>query len=416
MRLNDSNTVSPRVRKRRLLGLLGLLLLLGLLAVVINADALQRWRYRDVSAGELLVAARTHPDDLLLAEIAGERLLEADRALEAKDLLLPVAERHSRSVELTLLAGRAAWKSGNEAQGGALLRQAVELAPTNAEARFWSAEFLRSRGYSHEALDLYGEVIRLNPQHGRAWCRVGEIELEDEHAEKALDALNRAEQFQPSADTAYHRAVALHALGRVPEAEQSARVAYQRRRTSETAALLGKMVQLAPGPKPMREAQGYFRQAVELNPQAIETLKLLAINQRSLGEHAAAVRTLRQMLRTAPAMADGYLLLAQSYQALGKRTQGDQVLHTYRMLEPLETAVSRAEYQSNIAKGSVPGQLGLARAYVKVGRQDLARNVLERILRKSPGHPEATALLRKAQAPPSLQIPPLPVDPEGDAP
>jgi tetratricopeptide (TPR) repeat protein len=410
-----SPSAASHHRFKRLAVLLLLLLALGLVAGVLNAETLARWRYGHEPTDTLVAQARTHSDDLLLVELTGERLLAEERGQEAGDLLLPAAERHPDRVRLAVLAGRAAWKLGDEARAGALLHRAVELAPTDPQARFWMGEFLRGRGYSHEALDLYREVVRLNPQFGLAWCRIGEVEREDEHNEEALAALNRAEQLDPTSDTAYHRAAALQALGRLPEAEQSARLAYQRRRTVETASLLGKIIQLTPGADRLREAQGYLREAAQLDPKAAETLKLLAINQRTLGEHAAAVKTLRRMLRVAPAMTEGYLLLSQSYQALGKHAESRQVLQTFRKLETLETRVARAEYQSNIRKGSPESQKALARTYMEVGRQDMAREVLERLLRKRPEDGEAAALLRQAQGPPTLKIAPLPADPEGDA-
>lgn len=414
--MQRTQTVDPHSRIKRLVGLLVLLVLLGCVAGALNAEALQRWRYRSVPTADLAAQARTHPDDLLLQEIAAERLLDADQPAEAKSLLLPLAERHPDHARISLLAGRAAWKSGDEAQGGALLHQAMERAPTNPDARFWMAEFLRSRGYTHEAQELYQEVTRLAPQYGMAWCRLGEIEREDEHYEAALEKLNRAEQLQPTADTAYHRAAVLQSLGRLPEAETAARAAYSRKQNVETASLLGQIIQVTPGVDRRREAQPYFLEAARLDPTAVETLKLLATNERSLGEHAQAVKTLRRLLRAAPAMSEGYLLLGQSYQALGKQLLARETLAIYHQLEPLETKVSRAEYRANLGKGSAPSQRDLARAYLEAGRQDMARTVLTRLLRKVPDDPSAQELLRQAQGRPTLKIAPLPPDPEGDRP
>lgn len=407
---------SPPRTARRLWLLLVLLLVLGGIAGLLNADSLLRWRYSRVPTEDLAARARTHPDDLSLLEITGARLLDAERALEAKDLLLPATERHPERLKLAILAGRAAWKSGDAPKGGELLHHAMELVPTDPDARFWMAEYLRERGYVHEAQELFQEVTRLAPHYAAAWCRWGEIELEDEHYEIALEKLDRAEKLQPTADSAYHRAVVLQSLGRLPEAEAAARAAYTRKRTADTATRLGQIVQLTPGADRGKEAQAYFREALQLKPDALETLKLLALNQRAQGEHGPAVKTLRQLLRVAPAMAEGYLLLGQSYQALGKQSLSRQVLTTYRALEPLSIRVSHAEYQANIGKGSLPTQRALARTYLDTGRQDMARTVLTRILRKAPEDAATQALLRQAQGPPTLKITPLPLDPEGDQP
>jgi len=403
-------------RGRRLPLLLLVLVSLASVALFLYGESLQRWRYQRLPTDALLVGARTHPDDLLLSEAAGERLLNAGRPLEARDLLIPLAERAPQRVSLVILAGRAAWQAGDPEAAGRLLHRAVEQAPTNPEARYWTAEFLYSRGYAGEARTLLQEVVQLSPGHGQAWCRLGEIELNDEHYERALEQLDRAEKLQPSAESAGHRAAAFRALGRVPEARVAARAAYQRGRTADNAVLLGQILQLTPNAPSLQEAQELFREAVRLNPQSVEGYKLLAINQRSQGQYQEAVRTLRRMLRVAPAVSEGYLLLGQSYQALGNKPLADAVLRIYRAMEPRETRVSRAEYQANISKGAVLAQLALVRTYLEVGRQDLAREVLGRVRRKNPEHPEVAELLRQADGPPTLKIPPLPADPEGDAP
>lgn len=393
-----------------------LLLGLGVLAAGLNGEALQRWRYQRYPLEGLVAAARTHPDDLVLAEVAGERLLANGQALPARDLLLPVAQRHLERSSVLILAGRAAWMAGDAETGGALLHRAIEQSPTNPEARYWTAEFLFSRGYARDARSLLQEVVQLAPEYGAAWWRLGEIELNDEHFPQALAYLDRAERYHPTAATAHARAVALRSLGRLPEAEAAARAAYQRQASAANAALLGEILEATPGAASLSRAQTLFREAIRLDPQAVDSYKLLAVNQRSQGQHAEAVKTLRRMLRLAPAMSEGYLLLGQSYQARGQHVLAAAVLRTYRALEPYETRLSRAEYQANVRQGSVPAQLELAKAYLETGRQDLAREVLARVLRKAPQHREALALRERAAGPPTLKIPPLPRDPAGDAP
>jgi len=406
----------PAARGPRLLLLVLVLVSLAGLAFALYGEDLQRWRYQRLPTEALLLETRSRPEDLLLSETAGARLLNAGRALEARDLLLPLVERAPLRVSLVILAGRAAWQAGDPETAGSLLHRAVEQAPTNPDARYWTAEFLYHRGYAGEARSVFQEVVQLSPEYGQAWCRLGEIELNDEHYERALEQLNRAEKLRPSAESAGYRAAALRALGRVPEAKDAARAAYHRGPTAENAVLLGQILQLTPDSRSLQEAQALFREAVRLNPQSVESYKLLAINQRSQGQHQEAVKTLRRMLRVAPAVSEGYLLLGQSYQALGNKPLADVVLRIYRTMEPQETRVSRAEYQANISKGSLPAQLALARTYLDVGRQDLAREVLGRVRRKSPEHPEMAALLWRAEGPPTLKIPALPADPNGDAP
>lgn len=386
-----------------------------LTAVVVNRESLQLWVYSRLPLETVADLARHRPDDVLLARAAGGALLSHNRASEGRALLAPALERHPEDVSLQVLTAQAEFQGGSPQRAGQLLHAVLEREPAHAEARYWMAEFLHHQGYEAESRELLLEVTRLEPSRGAAWQRLGELSLNAEHYAEALDQLDHAARLSPSADVSRSRAQALKALGRLPEAEQAARDAVAREPSREALDLLGEIV-AAPGtPERLRAAYPFFRQAAELPPVTSDALNLLAVNLRAQGRHAEAVQVLRRMLRASPAMSQGYLLLGQSYQALGKKELAARVLRTYARLEPLETRVSRARYQSRVRHGSVESLLALARVYLEVGRQDLAGSTLERVLRRSPESAEARTLLAQAQGPPTLKIDPLPPDPAGDA-
>lgn len=396
-----------------------MLLLLGLLlagALWVNGETLARWYYGRRSPEALLTAARQRPDDRLLTRTAAERLLEAGRPADARDVILPAAEQHPEDVVTGLLAARALWKSGEPDRAGAYFDRILQAAPANPEVRYWSAEFLFYRGYAEAAEELLQEVTQLEPDRGAAWLRLGEIALLDEHYAEAVELLDRAEKLAPNGEVARVRARALKSLGRLPEAEAAARSAVEREPTAESHQELGELLQFLGGEAKLREAQTHLERSLALNPGQAETMKQIGINHRLRGEHEKAVRLLRQALRTAPAMSEAYLLLGQSYQALGDAARSRRCLRIYSRLEPLETRVNTALYSANVSRASLPHQLRLARAYLDAGRQDLAREVLERAGRKHPDDPEIARLLRRAEGPPTLRIEALPPDPEHDTP
>ena len=92
------------------------------------------------------------------------------------------------------------------------------------------------------------------------------------------------------------------------------------------------------------------------------------------------------MLRETPALTEGYLLLGQSYQALGDRARAAQVLRIFRQLQPLQEKANRANQRVLIERGTLAAQLNYARALLALGRIDLARDVLERAWSKAPNN------------------------------
>ena len=386
------------------------------LAAWVNRDSLRRWSYEWRAADRLLASAQAKPDNLVLVKVAGRKLLAADRSREARDLLVPIAVRHSADAELNLLAGRAALAADDPQAAGLRLKAALDAAPTDPDTRYWMAVHLYGRGYARTAAELLQEVTELNERHAGAWRILGQIALDDDNLTTALEYLERAEALEFTAEGARERASALAGLGRLKEAEEMARRALALQPDAETYSLLGETVQGAPGEAKLREAQGYFLQALELAPDDLATANLLAMNHRALGEHAPAIKVMRRLLRRAPFMPDGYWLLAQSYRSIGKDELADETLRIYQQVEPLNEKVSVAEYQIDKTRGALPEQLSLIRTYLEIGREDLARRTILQTRRSHGDSKELDDLAKQAQGPPTLRILPLPVDPEGDAP
>jgi tetratricopeptide (TPR) repeat protein len=402
----------------RALALAALLAALVPLAVWLNADRLWAWHYSRLPVDRLVREATEHRDPLAI-RIAGERLLAEGSPARAADLLVPAAEQNSGDLGLQVLAGRAVWKAGDPVRGGLILRAALQREPGDPDANFWMAELLYSRGHTVHAETMLKDVARVEPSRAAAWCRLGEIALQDEHYAEALELADRTDRgkgLEGSARPFLLRAAVLRALGRVPEAEAAARKAVTTEANAETLTMLGEIVQLSPGPDRLREAQGLFIRAAEASQSPGDILKLLAVNHRTLDELPEAVKVLRSLLRVEPARAEAYLLLGQTYRSLGKKELSRRCLEIYRRLEPQEAAIARALYRVNNAKGSVDSQLALARVYLQTGRTDLARETVERALVKAPDDERARKLLAEAQGEPTFHVEPLPPDLEGDAP
>lgn len=403
-------------RSKRSYVLVTALILLVVVLGGMNADALRRWRYARMTTSDLLTAAGREPENLGLLEAAGARLLQDGRPEEARNLLAPSARRHPDDDGLNVLAGRAAWATGHPQEANQWLFAALQANPASADACYWSALVIAARGSKTKAEALLKQAIQLDPNRGDAWSALGEIAYRAGDFPTAIDRLNHADQLTPTEPVALLRAKALKAMGRYGEAEAAARQAVARASLPQDYAILGAIVQLSPEPARLQEAQGYLRAALEKDRNNVDTLELLAISYRRLGAYGQAVRVLRRMLRCQPAMVEGYLLLNQSYRALGKPELAASALSVYQSLEPFQEQVKVAQRRVNVTGGAVPAQLQYARALLELGRRDLAGEVIREAYTKAPDSPELKTLAVLQQGPRLHPIPPLPPDPEGDAP
>lgn len=402
-----SNTGSPiETTQRRELGApkLRVLLVLLALAVWLQADSLRRWRYERATTSELLALAHGQLQDVLLLKVTGTRLLSEGRSGEAYNLLMPAAQAHTDDAELTLLAGRAAWGQGEMLQASTLLHAALQESPDSADAHYWAAQFLYSRGRRDLAESLLWDVTRLDPRRGDAFASLGEFALNSDNLPVALELLDRAEKLTPTGATARLRATILKASGRLEEAEAAARTAVAREGSVANYTLLGEIIQSSPtegarGEARLREAQENLRRAITLDSNAAEPLKLLAINYRTLGEHANAIRALRRMLRLVPSMTEGYLMLSQSYAATGQNRLSEQSLRIFRHLQPWQEAADAAGHRVLREQGAISALLQYARALLALGRNDVARGVLARAPAKDPQNGPVAALQQQAEEP-----------------
>ncbi len=412
--VGERNANSPFTSQRGKLSLLLLvLLILSGLAVWLNADALRRWQYEKMPTAQLIEQARAQTQNAILAQVAGRRCLQENTPEKATEFLDSALKAHPQNAELNLLAGRVAWLTGDPQRAGTLLNTALQADPTNPENLYWTGELLIDRGRKTEAFSLWHDAIRLDPTRGDIWTRIGQIQLESQEFQSSLQALDEAEKVSPTATVARLRAATLLEMDRADEAEKAARLAVQRQPNAASYRLLGQIIQQTGDQNRLREAQNNFQRALKDEPHDVETLRLLALNYRALGEHAQAVKVLRTLLHETPALTEGYLLLGQSYQALGDSERAAQVLRIFRQLQPLQEKVNRARQRVSIEHGTLASELNYARALLALGRIDLAREVLERAWSKAPHNAKIRELANQAQEPPP-SIPALPSDPSAE--
>ncbi len=168
--------------------------------------------------------ARDHAEEAL-RRLPGNRTAHAALAraalelgdLEAADrhgrIALGIAERVGR-IDTPTMVGLAIVQTHlchlDEAE--ALYRRIIELEPSVAEWHFNLAGFLASQGRLADSIPVFEEALRLDPNHGESYYRLGTVWLKLGHPAKASDvwknALLRGEALPPELKTRIQEALA----------------------------------------------------------------------------------------------------------------------------------------------------------------------------------------------------------------
>ena len=411
-------TLPPDARRRSLRRVL----IWSLLAILVggsgwaNLGTLNRWRYRWSSTDHLVEAARAQPANRDLILIAGERLLGEQKPATALGLLAPLAAQHPSDAKLNLLAGRAALEVGDRQIAADRLEAACRADPSDADAYYWSAEFIYQGGDAKAAEKLLLHTTEVDPHYAPAWLLLGRLSVEAHQMPTALTRLGRAIQLQPTAAAYHYQATALKELGELSQAEQAARQAVRLDGNAAGYALLGEILASSSDGDQLREAQTYLRQSLQLRPDDLGTLLVLARTHRVLGEYGEAIKVLRRLIRHGPLAPQNYWVLAQAYRAAGRPDLARQTQRIYDQLGPRRLQVGAALQRAEVAGGALPAQLALIRAYLRAGRGDLARKTVAELQARGEESAELDRLAKTARNAPIVQPDPLPPDPEGDSP
>lgn len=242
-------------------------------------------------------------------------------------------------------------------------------------AFFWA-------GYPERALVYLSEVLREQPDNGKAHLAVGFIHMEAGRDGPARQHLERAVQLLPKSPDAWTY------LGRL-EMEI----------------------------KHYREALRDFDEALTLNPNASYTLMSAGQAHAALGDDTAAETLFRRALASDGQDADaanqlGLLLVRHSrleearqcfQQAIAAQRDHVWAINNlgvlYVQIQKVDDAVAAFRYGIEMAPDEEISYINLARAYARAGDRGRSRDVLHQLLTRRPGSSAASKALRELGEP-----------------
>jgi protein O-GlcNAc transferase len=342
-----------------------------------------------------------------------QRFVEAVEELRAAARLDPKNGRYVLALGVAL-----ANRNNDEALG--VLRAAVELAPSDAEAHYNLALALAASGAATEAIREFEGAVRFNPRHAGARRGLGITLMHEDKLDAAVEELRRALRDAPrDEEAANNLGLAQLRLNDVSGAIASLKLAIE---------LNPRLIKAH-----FNLAQAY-RRAGRLDDSRRETERagVLTAEQRSVGQAMVLVQSARQRLQSgdragalsalrdavaaSPGFADGHLTLGRVILETG----GDvpAAVREFRVVLNLDPERAEAHYRiglallktdqktaleefgaaSSMAPCRVEIMRALAAAAFDAGDWSTAATQLRRVLAWSPMDKEALIQLERVRA------------------
>ena len=314
-----------------------------------------------IAAGNLEDAAailsnmvRLYPNSYPAHLQLGIATLGLGRSRESMQHLETARRLAPQSTEANMLLAQI--DAGQADLDGALIRLREYLAsdPNNREAKLFLAETHRAKNQPAQAIALYQELLLNEPKNADLIHRIGLLHQLEGRAELAEQAFAQAAEADPRYFPAF---------------EQLARLATERQQHERAHQILADFAArndptdsfhqvsgiVYSGQGRLGAAETSLENAIQANPQNIESYLLLAQILRNSGRETQAAERLQAAVAAVPSSIDARLLLSSVLDQLGRYEEAAAQLRQVIDLEPEQkTALSNLAYLLAERLGHLP--------------------------------------------------------------
>ena len=265
-------------------------------------------------------------------------------------------------------------KQGNMTAALSDLSEASKLGADRLTVSQRQADIQYARASFDEAVELYSEVLTLDPGSPAVLYKLGLACFRGGREESALSALGQAIEARKSFVEAYYlRAAVLRSLGRVDDAESDLLTAMSLRPDAgETrSALIELYLETGNAARALEVAN----EEIDRQPHASSSYLLLADVHRMSGRNDEAIEAVGLALEQDPNLPDAYLRLGELWLEEGM-LRNDRVA--------LEKAVTALESVVMMDSENGRAALALGQAYLAIGNEVTAFEELQRAAEATP--------------------------------
>ncbi len=317
---------------------------------------------------------------------------------------------------LALIAG-ALWVLHLVNQG---VIQPVDLfAPTptpTRTARSWAEEGAAQfvAGNLEAAIEAYRQALALEPGNARLWAELARIQTYSSallptdtqtytRLQEALQSINQAVELAPD-DPFVHaiRAFVLdwNATAALTPPDQRAALLTEAQNEANRALLLAPNDPLAQAffaevlldQNKWTQAEQYATRAVQLGPHLMDTHRVNAFVQESLGRYNAAIREYQEAVKLAPNLTFLYIRLGIEYRTLASRATFPDLQKQYYQTA-LDYFATAANINERLGIKDPTPYIAIAKTYAQQGEFFIASRNAEKALLLDPTNPNTYAEL-----------------------
>jgi tetratricopeptide (TPR) repeat protein len=171
-------------------------------SLLVLADCLNQLGDRDQAVAYYDQLLTAHPFYVRAMIPFGELLISREKYDRAKRLLEAAVGLHDandpKRARAKFLLGQAHLQLGEYSQAEALLQQLHDEYPDDPQTLFFLAQSKSDAGDSDQALELYRQVLTLDPQHAPTHQRIGFLLLKKQRPREAIKYFDAALQLDPA--------------------------------------------------------------------------------------------------------------------------------------------------------------------------------------------------------------------------
>ncbi len=275
---------------------------------------------------EPLLANHPHNTDLL--KVLGLNYRNTDELKKGRECLRAGLDLRPCDPDFYMYLGQLEIKAGNKAEAENLLNISRLLSkaladPLDAQSRHELMRYFAARGLHNEAAEYGRQALQIAPENAEAWLYLAEVYQTQGLDPAALDALNQAARLLPE-DPRPHKALGtlLHKMGRFADARSAKELAQVLEGGQDgpmDAQQAARYVKLLLGRGKQQEAEKRLEDYVRRWPESQDLLLLQgrALFKKKHFKEAAII--LSQVAQEKEGWAEPHIWLAMCYQQMGDK-------------------------------------------------------------------------------------------------
>lgn len=321
----------------------------------------------DKALAEFSSLSSKYPNDVPVQKSYVQLLILVNRLQEAGQLDDALLKKAPQDAEALVLKGQLQIRAKKYDDALSSLQAAVKSAPENAPAHYQLGVVLAAKDSLQQAEAEWHEASRLRPNYVEPLLALSKSATQKGDWKDLEDLSSRIKKYAPNSQDGY----LFHATARMNQGDPlgaEADLMNLQRIAPQGAAYYVKMGELRAAQKKAGEAEGFYKQALQRDPNSVEAVvgmvKIYAITNRL----ADAGRLVEEQIKHNPESPTLYLIQAE-------------IQFQQKQNQLAEASLNRV---LELDKSNVQASLRLAQLYEATGQLDKAANFYQRSFELAP--------------------------------